>query len=264
MKHTLKVTIILVSLFLLAQIIGLLVTGNYLKQERLPYDIERPEIEEKTAPISIFIIILVATGIALFLIKIGAFKIWKAWFFIGVLFTLLIAFGAFVNEIIALILAAVLAIIKIFKPNVIIHNFTELFIYAGLAGIFVPILNLLAISILLLVISIYDMIAVWKTKHMVKLAKFQSKVKLFAGLAVPYGKDKLAVLGGGDIGFPLLFAGVVLKTTNMLNALIVVLFVCLALFGLFIYSKKNRFYPAMPFLTIGCGLGYLVTFLISL
>jgi len=36
----------------------------------------------------------------------------------------------------------------------------------------------------------------------------------------------------------------------------------LALFSLFMYAKKNKFYPAMPFLTAGCFIGFLIAKLI--
>ena len=106
------------------------------------------------------------------------------------------------------------------------------------------------------------MIAVWKTKHMIKLAKFQTKLKLFAGLLIPYksGREiKTAILGGGDIGFPLLFAAAVLKDPGIgIKALIIPLTTGLMLAALFFFGQKNKFYPAMPFLTIGCFLGYFI------
>ena len=114
---------------------------------------------------------------------------------------------------------------------------------------------------------------------MVSLAKFQSKSNLFAGLSIPYHsktskignisskkykleKGSIAILGGGDIGFPLLFSGVILKTYNMQYALITTLFITLSLFILFLLSKKGKFYPGMPFLSAGCFLGYLVVLLL--
>ena len=45
-------------------------------------------------------------------------------------------------------------------------------------------------SKILIIISIYDIIAVWKIKHMVTLAKYQSENNLFAGAMVPYGTSK--------------------------------------------------------------------------
>ena len=130
-----------------------------------------------------------------------------------------------------------------------------------MVAVFAPVLSVSTVFILLILISIYDMIAVWKTKHMVKLAKFQTKMKVFAGLLVPYGK-KMAILGGGDIGFTLLFAGVVLLSTGWIDALIIVLSVSIALGLLLFLSKKDRFYPAMPYLTVGCFIGYFIGLLV--
>ncbi len=295
MKHTLLISLFLAVLFLGAQLIGLVIVDRYTEvkevvrvdaeknitiKERqltysgLPYKIERPKFEEETSYIPIIIAILIATAIALLLIRFNVLRVWKTWFFLSVTLALLIAFSAFVNQLLALILSVILAFIKTFKPNLIVQNFTELFIYGGLAGIFVPILNLTSVTILLVLISIYDIIAVWKTKHMIKLAKFQSSSKTFAGLLIPYGTakkvkgvkyekvEKRAILGGGDIGFPLLFIGVVLNNSNFLYATIVALFSTAALLTLLFMAEKNKFYPAMPFLSIGCFVGFLSLFLI--
>ena len=289
MKHSLKITIILVLVFFLAQLVGLAVTDRYIDYERttpemraegnitwaaLPYNIERPEIEETSSFLYIIIAILLGTIIVLFLIKFKKVNWWKIWFFLAVLITLTVAFAAFVPETVALVLAIILAAIKIFKPNIIIHNLTELFIYGGLAAIFVPIMNVFAIFILLILISLYDMYAVWKSQHMVKLAKFQASTKIFAGLFIPYNlpkkpkkgvKTKLikvkvqnAILGGGDIGFPLIFAGVVMKQFGFYKTLIIPIVATIALLLLFLKSKKDKFYPAMPFLTAGCLIGYVI------
>jgi presenilin-like A22 family membrane protease len=180
---------------------------------------------------------------------------------LSVFFTLLIAFNAFINQAFALILALVFASLKTFKDNVIVHNFSELFIYGGLAVIFVPVVNIMSIVIILFLISIYDYIAVWKTKHMVRLAKFQARIKLFAGLLIPYG-NKSAILGGGDLGFPLIFSGVLFKTYGW-NAVIAVLTSTMALAFLLIKSEKSKYYPAMLFLTIGCLMGFVIIKLIA-
>ncbi len=273
MKHTIKVTAIVLLMFLLAQLIGLVIVKQYLPRETLPFDIEKPQMEEQTSFIPLFITIIVATILALILIKFSAVRLWKLWFFLSVLFTLVIAFAAFIPQIIALILALILALWKVLRPNLYIHNLTELFIYGGLAAIFVPVLSIFSVSILMILIAIYDMIAVWKTKHMIKLAKFQASSKTFAGLLIPYslkkpkvkkGSKKImipvrtAILGGGDIGFPLLFAGVILKTSTFFNAFIISIFAALALMVLFIIAEKKKFYPAMPFIAVGCFVGYLV------
>ena len=135
---------------------------------------------------------------------------------------------------------------------------------------------------------------------MITMAKFQTQAKMFAGLLIPYRikgakagirhgkiaaeaskapkavktekiKVKSAILGGGDIGFPLLFAGVVMKGLMLKNpvfigflkTLIIPLFVSITLLLLLIKSKEDRYYPAMPFLSIGCLLGYLAVLMIG-
>lgn len=259
MKHALKITLLLLFLFLLSQFIGLFIVKDFLAQD-LPYNLQRPDIKEETSYINIIVLLAIVTVVALIIAKLNLGTLWKAWFFLSVLIVLAISFSSFLNQILAFVIALILTFIKIFKKNVFIHNLTELFIYGGIAAIFVPVMNLLSVSILLILISIYDLIAVFRTKHMITLAKFQTGLKLFAGLHIPYGK-KEAILGGGDMAFPLLFTGVLLKDLGNL-AFIVPLIVTLTLLGLFLISKKNKFYPAMPFLTIGCFAGYLLMLII--
>ena len=199
----------------------------------------------------------------------------------------------------AVLLAAPLGILKIFHRNMFVHNGTELLIYPGIAAVFVPLINTFGIVILLLLISIYDIWAVWHSEFMQKMAKYQiENLKFFTGFFLPYAekkeklkikqiKDKylekgekvlnnqfkkakikinLAILGGGDVIFPIIAAGVFYKTYHsIIPSLIISLFAALALLMLFLFAKKKRFYPAMPFLTMGIYLGMILYYaLISL
>jgi len=304
MKHTLKVIIALVSFFFIAQFTGLLVINHYIDHKKtietkavawqpLPYNLERPEVKNQSISfIYITIAVLICTVLVLLLIKFNKPLIWKLWFFLTVWLTLAIAFAAFINNIIAAVIALIISILKLYKPNIMIQNLSEIFIYGGLAAIFVPIIDLFAAFMLLILISAYDFVAVYKTKHMIKMAKFQSKSKVFAGLLIPYQKGKVqlkasiskfkikksikipkpsvAVLGGGDIGFTLIFAGVVMKglmlqetvLIGFLKTLIIPFFVSLALSILLFKGQHNKFYPAMPILSLGCFVGYLVVLII--
>ena len=304
MKHTIKVTITLVLFFFIAQVIGLLIVNNYIDHKRtietqkivykpLPYNFERPEVKnESYSFIYITLAILIGTGLALLLIKFKNLNLWRFWFFMTVWVTLSFAFAAFINSILAAIIALIISIWKLYRPNLIIQNLAELFMYGGLASIFVPIINLFAAFMLLIVISVYDFIAVFKTKHMIKIAKFQSKSKVFAGFFIPYKRVRMheikpveikkshkiatypeksvAVLGGGDIGFTLIFAGVVMKglmlketvLSGFLKTLIIPLFVSFALLVLLLKGQQNKFYPAMPALSLGCFIGYLFVWLL--
>ncbi len=299
MKHTLKITLLLVFIFFISQVIGLAITSQYIDKEalksgkisfkNLPYNVARPVVEESTSFTYIIAAILIGTALVFVLMKFKKIMWWKAWFFLSVFLVLTVSLSSVLRQDISLFLALALSIWKIFKPNIIIHNFTEVFIYGGLAAIFVPMMNIFAGIMLLFLISIYDMIAVWKSKHMIKLAKFQTESKVFAGLFIPYGKEKKeikkeipkikikvpvkarkAILGGGDIGFPLIFAGIVMKKLMLnniviigfLKSLIIPFIVSIALLILFIKGEKDKFYPAMPFISIGCIIGYLIILLI--
>ncbi|HII14868.1 MAG TPA: hypothetical protein HA362_00990 [Nanoarchaeota archaeon] len=290
MKHNLYAISILLAVFLLAQVVGLAVTSHYIEKPKLPLNIERPVVPEKQQSytfIPIFIFIIIATVLGLLLIKFSMLRLWKLWFLISVWLCLTISFNAFISEKIAVGIAAVLALLKVFKPSVIIHNFTEIFIYGALAAIFVPILNVIAVVVLLALISVYDYIAVRRTKHMVKLAKFQGKSRLFAGLLLPYKrkieageikpvgktavlpkeKSGVAILGGGDIGFPLLFAGVVMRQFGFglfdYRVFIIPVFAAISLMLLFLLANNRKFYPAMPYISAGCLAGYgVVRFLV--
>jgi len=269
---------------------------------------------------SIFIAIIIAALLFFLLSKIKVTILIKAWFSVVVFICLTIALSLFLYpylstslftlfgkkialaETIAIPLAILLTFYKIFKRDFFIHNLTELFIYPGLAVIFLPLLNVIAASILLVVISIYDMWAVWKSKFMIKLAKFQlDQLKIFTGFLVPHIKKKdkiriqkmralarrkekrrkkgnkkgkrrkekrlkikvqLAALGGGDVAFPLIFTGTILFAYGVIPAIVTILCTTLALTLLLTFSQKGKFYPAMPFLSGGCFLGLLLILLL--
>jgi len=284
MKHPIPMTAFIVVLFFVSQITGLLIVNSYIDVDlstpdktvykALPLNVERPPAQDFQAVGLIIGAVFIGTLLLFVIIHFRKANLWRYWYLLSVGVTLTFAFNAFIKEIFAIVLGVVLAIIKVFKPNPLIHNFTELFIYGGLAAIFVPILNIYAAALLLFLISIYDMVAVWKSKHMVKLAKFQTQANVFAGIFIPYdnkgkpviledkpskgkvGTANSAILGGGDMGFPLIFAGIAMKTVGFVNALIIPILATLFLLGLLLYSQKGKFYPAMPFLSAACFLGY--------
>ncbi len=315
MKHTLKVTFILILLFFVTQTVGLITVNKYINIETLADGTRniihadtiagpQPEIpqEEKSYTfVIITILILLGTGLLFILIKFRMGKIWKMWFFFAIAMTLIISFNVYVTRWIAITIGIVLAIIRIFRPNIIIHNFTEIFVYTGITILLLPLLNLFSGIFLLVSISVYDMIAVWKSKHMIKLAKFQLESKSFAGLSINYhdkayainkshfkkegkkigikkgkiqqeSKPSTAILGGGDIAFPLLFSATVMEQLIIteglpkLNSLLLSFFITagagVALSLLLFYSKKDKFYPAMPFISTGCLVGYAAILLV--
>lgn len=282
-------------MFLATQFIGLYVINHYTnKGNQLPFGLDTPEIEQESDYQNFFYVILLAFIIAIAILfvltKIKAELVLRIWFFVVITFALSIAINAFLpikySQWIALAIALPLTFFKTIKRNFIVHNFTELLIYPGIAAIFVPILNFWTILILLVLLSGYDMWAVWHAKIMQKMAKFQiNKVKMFGGFFIPYMSKKLrekirkakkskskkkgkgirvnvAILGGGDICWTLIAAGVMFKILGIYSALMVIAGALLGLTGLFIFSKKDKFYPAMPFITSGIAIGMILSWII--
>lgn len=314
MKHNLKITLILLCMFFITQLIGLAVINAYLPRQisqvnettgklenvtmtpQLPYGMQPPEMKPEVSLYSIVVAFVIAILLIFLLSKIKATIFLRFWFFFVVVIAIGITLNSVVNyfgyisytEVFVLLIALPLAFFKIFKRNLIVHNITELMIYPGIAAVFVPMLSIPTIIALLLIISAYDIYAVWHSGFMQKMAKFQIKeLKLFAGFFLPYltkrqkqklkklrkVRDKdglngkrmrvsLAILGGGDVVFPIITAGVVMKVLGFPEALLISIFSSLALFALFIFAKKGKFYPAMPFITAGCFLGMLAGLLV--
>jgi len=284
MKHTWTISIFLLVLFFGAQLIGLAILNSYIDLQASAEKnkivlkpcpiIDCPTSEESPPPISWLTIIgavIAGTVLILLIIKFANPLVWKIWFYLAMVLCLTLALTAFINFVYALLISLLVGWFKVFKPNIIIHNLSELFIYGGLARMFAPILDVTYAFLLLIALSFYDMYAVWKSKHMVTMAKFQTESGVFAGLMIPYGlpsgkgvkrPGRTAVLGGGDIGFPLILAGTVFLEHGFYQALAISVGASAALFILLMLSQKDKFYPAMPFLTMGCALGYLATLLL--
>ncbi len=301
MKHSRKITLILIAMFFLTQLIGLFVVGHYSPEVKevpgangtmvnitsynLPYGYDPPENQPGMNLISIITAIGIAVAVMFLLMWIKAESFLRGWFFVVVVIALGITFNSLFprtdfSSLLALMAALPLAFFKIYKRNIIVHNATELAIYPGIAAIIVPLLNMTTIVILLIVISVYDMYAVWHAGFMQKMAKYQmEKLKVFSGFFIPYlgvkeremiaksRKNKrlnkkikvnVAILGGGDVVFPIILAGIVLQTWGFLPALIISIGATIALSLLFYFSEKGKFYPAMPFISLGCFAALLI------
>lgn len=304
MKHSVKITIVLLVMFFAAQLVGLLVVDSYSPEtiqiadengtlvnktvHNLPYGMEPPEdINPSSTLISIVFAIVFAVIIMLVLMKFGASTVLRFWFFFVIILALGLTLNSFIStlqyaSIIAILVAIPLAYIKVFKRNIVVHNLTELLIYPGIAAIFVPLLNIWTVVTLLVIISLYDMYAVWHAGFMQKMAKYQiDTVRVFSGFFIPYlGKDKgsvvspkkvkkdkkvkvnVAILGGGDVVFPIIMSGVIYHVWGLIPALMISIGATLALASLFYISEKGKFYPAMPFISAGCFLGLAVAYFI--
>jgi len=300
-------------MFLLTQFVGLFVINAYapvsqtiinpetgeqrilMTEGSLPFGLQVSSDEPAPNFFSIVLAFALAFALIFFLMKYKWKIVIRIWFFLVITLALGIAINAVLKytslqniAIIAIALSVPLAFAKIFSPNVYTHNLTELMIYPGIAAVFVPILTPITIIILLILISVYDMWAVWRSGIMQKMAKFQmEELRIFGGFLIPSVSDKvkkqiqrikdkyknkkmpkkvkekkfkvnLAILGGGDVIFPIITAGVFMRAYGLFPALFVTIGALAGLTFLFTITKRGKAYPAMPYITAGIFLGMIL------
>ena len=180
----------------------------------------------------------------------------------------LIAFGASIIPV----------ILRFTAPIIWVHNIAILLSLAGIGGIFGMNFESRDAIFVIGVLAIYDVIAVYFTKHMVTMAKKMSQTGAMFAIIIPkelknYNKKTTEVragakgfmmLGGGDLGIPLILAASV-ATTNPNHAMLVAEFSALGLIAvhaLYIAQKKKKPIPALPPIAAGALVGYMIGFLV--
>lgn len=159
-------------------------------------------------------------------------------------------------------------------PSIFIQDLCMILAMAGAGSVLGLTFTPEIIVILLIIFSIYDFIAVYKTKHMVEMAKEMIESRAILGLVVPPDLasfkqnlkqvklgGKFMVLGGGDVVFPLLLCSS-LVSSGILNSLIVALFSLIGLFAgflFFISQKQKKAIPALPPIALFSIIGYFIT-----
>ncbi|MCD6528086.1 hypothetical protein J7K44_00340, partial [bacterium] len=161
----------------------------------------------------------------------------------------------------------------ILKPSVLIHNLGVILGLAGAGAILGLSFSPQVVVFLLIIFSIYDYIAVYKTKHMVKMAKEMIETGVIFGLIIPQKFSdfkatlkevkpggRFFILGGGDVVFPLILCSSLINKGFFIS-LFVALF---ALFGFwlsfyfFTKQKTRKPIPALPPIALFSIIGFLI------
>ena len=164
-----------------------------------------------------------------------------------------------------------------FLKSILIHNILLILGIAGVGSVTGLRIDGGTAIIILAIFSIYDYIAVYKTKHMIKMAREMAEGDALMAFIIPqnladFKKDlkevkpggNFLILGGGDIAFPLLFATSLLSS-GIANSIVVAIFSFIGLiasFLIFIFQKERQPIPALPPIALFSIIGYLVTRLI--
>ena len=257
-------------IFLLTQFLGLLLAWRLLQIEEIKLAIE-------TQPISIVQFLLafaLGTVIILLLIKFvkrdRVFQIaLQASIFLGAL----LFFDVWLPTLATVLLALAVALLRQYLPLIITHNLALVIALAGISTYVGIGFSAWHIMIIIAILAVYDVVAVFKTKHMVKMfTKLTQKGAAFSiivpmklkGLTGRLTKVKLdgsfSFLGTGDIALPLMLATAAWKMGWQYS----VAGVAGAFWGMMamnifqIKAKYDKPLPALPPIGGGAALGFLI------
>jgi presenilin-like A22 family membrane protease len=242
----------------------------------------------------VFFVIMIAVTVTILLIA----KFWKKQF-IQVIILGSIAYTSFfvfypllsfvfpytTSTFLAIIAAAILIVALIKHPEWYIINLCGIIVGVGAIGLFGISLSIFLVIILLIGLSIYDAISVYKTKHMIDLADAVMDLKLPVMLVVPktrqYSilketkglKEKLEekeereafFMGLGDIVMPgiLVVASFYnIADNGFLIALSVMLGTLVGFAVLMTVVIKGKPQAGLPYLCSGAILGYIISSLL--
>jgi presenilin-like A22 family membrane protease len=193
--------------------------------------------------------------------------------FARVLFRLMLIMGGPIDTIAALFVVGALAV----RRSVLTHNIAIMLGIAGAGAVIGLSISPNTAMLVLILLSIYDILAVYVTGHMVSLARQMIDSGAVFGFVIPAhprgfrtsarearpGSDFM-ILGSGDIGVPLLLAASTVPWSLGVAALVGAGAIAgLAVtFGLFVFQRDRRPMAALPPIATGALIGYLLGFFI--
>ena len=267
-----------VLILLLSQAVVFLVVPEvqtYLEETQIIV----PEVSP-VIPIVYFFVAVIVLGIVLFLIPVSRLKL-----AFKVLFSLLFVWGVFVNltfylpAVASAVIAFALTAVWFVKPRLWYHDLLLMFSLAALGVVFGSMLSPLTSLILMGVLSLYDILAV-RFGYMMWIAKKLSHLDTLPAFIIPKDssgwntdlkKVKLldeessdrhfSLLGGGDIGFPLILMAAVHGVFGLPEALIIAACTLAGLLSVYAIQRlffKGKAVAALPPITLACLAGYLI------
>lgn len=185
-------------------------------------------------------------------------------------------FSSVVSFPLRMLLALIVVMVFLLIRNVLVHNLGMILGIAGVASMLGTAISPLMAVVLLGILSFYDILAVYWTKHMVYLARGMMESGAISGFIIPFNfrdifyhsydakhkiGEKFMILGSGDIGLPLVLASSV-ALVSISQALIICLFALVGLFLthiIFINQSGRRPMAALPPIATMTIIGYLVS-----
>jgi presenilin-like A22 family membrane protease len=208
-----------------------------------------------------------------------------------VLFALVFAWGLFIvialtlPQVVAYAVAIIIGIAWLFWARVWLHDMILLITLSSAASVFGFLFSPLTFMIFMLVVAVYDVVAV-RFGFMVWMADKLSESAALPAFIFPRkigdwilplknvrvgdlkneepNRREYAILGGGDIGFPLVLAVSVFFASNLTSAVLVGVFALLGLTSAFLIQSfwlRGKPMPALPPIAFFSLIGFLISFI---
>jgi presenilin-like A22 family membrane protease len=245
--------------------------------------IETP-IYSSLGPILIyFFAVVIVLGVVLFLIPVSALKlVLRAFFAFLFAWAIFIILVLWLPLAVTLVIAAGVGLFWFFLPRVWLHNLVMVAAMVSVGAVFGRMITPWTAMILLLVLAVYDFVAV-KFGYMIWMAKKLSDSNTLPAFFIPkdFGEwrhsmkesavtniaeekpsdRKFSILGGGDIGFPLLLISSVYFAHGFQPAVFIAVFTLLGLISAYwIQARflKGKPMPALPPIAVLGLIGLLI------
>ena len=245
--------------------------------------ISLPEVSLEL-PLIYFLGVVVLLGLVLFLIPVSKLAV-----VFKMVFVLLFSWGVFIvlgfslPVIAASLISVGVAMLWFFRPKVWLHDLLLILTLAGMGTVFGFMLAPWTALIFMVVISIYDILAV-RFGYMMWMAKKLSQLETLPAFILPQYRTGwnldlketrltedesserwFSILGGGDIGFPLLLTVSVFFTYGVMSLLILAAFSLLGLataYWIQAVFLKGKPMAALPPITFACLVGFLIVYFV--
>lgn len=216
----------------------------------------------------------IGTAIVLGLIRIMHGGLFLRIFFLFAIFSgTFITLNVFIPDTWAFIFSLALVSFYIIWPRVWFHNLILILTLPGIAALLGASLNPWTAVLILIIMSVYDYVAVYKTKHIVRMAKAMISGRAIFAMIFPehwqgfkshlneaHPGEGFMMLGTGDFVFPFIMAA----SAYAISPIATWLVFSFALIGLllmhliFVSQKNRRPMPALPPLAAFAILGFLI------
>ncbi len=269
--------IITALIFLMTQFLGLLVGHRLFNQGLVEY------IEPGTSLISFFVAFAIAIVLIFLFLNIMQGKFIHLFFAFAIFIGTQTVFSAYFPIGLATALAIFIVLIRYLKPSIITQNLAISLTVAGIGASLGLMFSVPVVLFLLVALSYYDIIAVYKTKHMLTMFNKMMEKGVILSLVVPerlkdltasqikYQKKKgkrkksgakFFMLGTGDITFPIIFAVSALQHSIFSSLFIIAGAFVGLLFDYYIIIKTKEPIPALPPIALFSMIGLIIALLL--